>query len=195
MPITNVQQGVIGQSEFAKLVMMGTGGAVEVAATLTDDDRRDAEIHVRGHYGFALANQIKTTMELHRSEGGSRYLICKFPIRPERIVNDPYFWYVVAHLDPKLMRFADPVFFVPSTEMHTHARDGWIGNKRHFKFVANMDPNSRDRWVARRVNTLDLGKKVLETIEELEKQAKHTKNLLLPLPLADPSLLWLRKAA
>ena len=48
MRISDVQQGVIVQQEFAKLVMMGSKGRAELAPPRTDDERRDYEIHVRG---------------------------------------------------------------------------------------------------------------------------------------------------
>jgi len=195
MPITSVQQGVIGQNEWAKLVMVGTGGAVEVAVTVTDDERRDGETHIRGQFGFALANQIKTTTQLHISKGGSKYLVCKFSVLPERIVNHPCYWYFIAYFDLKLMRFADPVFFVPSTVMHTHATSGRDGRMQHYILEANMEPNGRDLWVPHRVNTLDLGKKVLETMNDLQKQVKRNKNLSLAIPSIDPDVRWVRKAA
>jgi hypothetical protein len=46
--ISLLQQGLIVQQEFAKLLMMGSGGPLELAPPLlTDDERRDFEIHVR----------------------------------------------------------------------------------------------------------------------------------------------------
>ena len=64
--ISDVQQGVVTQNEFAKLVMMGSGGRIELAAPLTDEERRDFEVHVHGRYGSALALQVKSAMELTR---------------------------------------------------------------------------------------------------------------------------------
>jgi len=58
-----VQQGVIAQNEFAKLVMIGSGGKIELAAPLTDEERRDFEIHIHGQYGSALAMQVKSALE------------------------------------------------------------------------------------------------------------------------------------
>src|SRR5712692_1173099 len=49
MAISLFQQGLIVQQEFAKLLMLGSGGRIEVAAPLTDDERRDCESHVSGH--------------------------------------------------------------------------------------------------------------------------------------------------
>jgi len=61
MGLTKVQQGLIGQSEAANLMMMGSGGKLEVAAPVSDDDRRDEEIHAGGQFGTALALRVKTT--------------------------------------------------------------------------------------------------------------------------------------
>jgi len=46
-----------------------------------------------------------------------------------------------------------------------------------------------------RANTLDLGKRVLQVMKDLEKQQKHSKELLLSLPEFGPDVIWLRKAA
>src|SRR5919201_5940136 len=62
--ISVVQQGIIAQNEFAKLLMIRSGGRIELAAPLTDDERRDFEIHVRGQYGWALAMQVKSALEV-----------------------------------------------------------------------------------------------------------------------------------
>jgi len=91
--------------------MLGSGGRIEVAAPLTDDERRDYEIHVHGQYGFGIAAQMKSVRNLRRQRGGrARYMHCMFPVRATRIVNSPYFWYFIARLDIKLMRLDDPVF-------------------------------------------------------------------------------------
>src|SRR6202521_5119915 len=138
MHISLVQQGLIVQQEFAKLVMMGSNGRIELAPPLTDDERRDWELHVRGQYGFGLAVQVKSTMALHRLGGNARYLGVYFQGRATRVVNDPLFWYFFAYLDPKLMRLADPAFLVPSTELHRRAEVGPHGAFRTFAFQASM---------------------------------------------------------
>ena len=65
MPITFVQQGVIGQFLAAILMMLGSDGLLEVSAPMTDDERRDQEVHIRGLFGLGLALQIKTSTYLH----------------------------------------------------------------------------------------------------------------------------------
>ena len=141
MPISLVQQGLIVQQEFAKLLMLGSGGRIEVAAPLTDDERRDYEIHVRGNYGFGIAAQMKSTREVRRFGGRARYMRCQFPVRATRVVNNPYFWYFIAYLDLKLMRLADPIFLIPSTEFHKKAAPRRLGAFWWFTMAANMDAN------------------------------------------------------
>src|SRR5437899_4537320 len=103
--ITLVQQGLIVQQEFAKLVMMGSKGRIELAPPLTDDERRDWEIHVRGEFGFGLAVQVKSTMNIDHGRP-IPILLCSFEVLAKRLVTSPLFYYFLAYLDPKLMRLA-----------------------------------------------------------------------------------------
>jgi hypothetical protein len=191
--ISLVQQGLVVQQEFAKLLMLGSGGRIEVAAPLTDDERRDYEIHVRGQYGFGLAIQVKSVRRIHTAGGHARYLRCQFPVRATRVVNNPYYWYLIAHLDIKQMRFADPVFLIPSTVFHKNAGPIRKGAFWWFVMAANMEPRTRDKWEPYRVDTLKLGHRVLEIMNDLKKH--RDKSLALaPIPGA-PDVLWLRRAA
>jgi hypothetical protein len=170
MHISLVQQGLIVQQEFAKLVMMGSKGRIELAPPLTDDERRDYELHVRGQYGFGLAAQVKSTMALHKYGGDAHYLRCFFPVRATRVVNNPFYWYFIAYLDPELMRLADPVFLIPSTEFHKHAAPHRKGAFWTFTFAASMEAKTRDQWHPYRVNTLDLGQKALDIMADLKRR-------------------------
>jgi hypothetical protein len=60
MGLTKVQEGVVSQFEAAKLMMMGSGGKLEVAIPLSDDERRDLEVHAPRRFGEAMAFQVKT---------------------------------------------------------------------------------------------------------------------------------------
>src|SRR3989442_14262648 len=113
MGLTKVQEGVVGQFEAAKLMMMGSGGKLEVAAPYSDDDRRDQEIHARGQFGKALALQMKTTMRLVPDGATSRISFVN-PERRERSGSHPLFWYLFAYLDPKTEALGGPRFLVPS---------------------------------------------------------------------------------
>jgi hypothetical protein len=190
MPLTKVQQGLIAQQEFAKLLMMGSHGRIEVAAPLTDDERRDFEIHVRGQYGFGLAIQVKSTTTLRRRGGFAHYLHSYFLVRATRLVNNPLYWYFIGYLDPRLMRFVDPVFLIPSQDFHAHASPRRSGAFWYFTFVANLKPESRDHWSPYQVGTLELGDRVLQTMRDLQRRndlAKESTELL-----AVPDFMWVR---
>jgi hypothetical protein len=60
-PISSTQQGIIAQQEFAKLVVLGSDGQLEVAWSLTDDERRDVEVHAQGQNPDAPSSQEKGT--------------------------------------------------------------------------------------------------------------------------------------
>lgn len=193
MAISLVQQGPIVQQEFAKLLMLGSGGRIEVAAPLTDDERRDYEIHVRGQYDFGLAIQVKSVRQIHRLGGKARYMHCQFPVRATRVVNNPYYWYLIAHLDIKQMRFADPVFLIPSAIFHKNAAPIRKGAFWWFDMAANMETRTRDKWAPYRVDTLKLGLRVLEIMNDLKKHRDKSLSLA-PVP-ASPDIVWLRRAA
>jgi len=192
MPISLVQQGLIVQQEFAKLLMLGSGGRIEVAAPLTDDERRDYEIHVHGQYGFGLAAQVKSVRNLGRRGGHARYMHCQFPVRATRIVNNPYFWYFIAQLDIELMRFADPVFFIPSSVFHKIADPERKGAFWWFQMTANMERRTRDKWEPYRVDPLELGKHVLRIMNDLKKH--RNQESLATVAMAD-DVLWVRRAS
>jgi hypothetical protein len=164
--ISLVQQGVIAQNEFAKLLMMGSRGLIELAAPLTDEERRDFEIHIHGSYGSAVAVQVKSVLELARLSKNVRGLHCQFRVRATRVVNDPLFWYFFACLDPRTMRFVDPTFLVPSHFVHQQASPVKSGGFWAFTVQASMELVSADRWAPYRVNTLDLGKKALAIMRQ-----------------------------
>lgn len=169
MRLSSVQQGLIVEREFAKFLMMGSDGRIELAAPVSDDERRDYEIHVRGQYGVGVACQVKSAAKLHHMSKNVRHLNIFFDVRADRLVNSPFYWYFFAYLDLELMGLADPTFLVPSTDFHKLAapilRDGvW-----RFSMAANMEPTSRDRWNRYRVRTLDLGRALLEINKDVQR--------------------------
>ena len=190
--ISDVQQGVISQNEFAKLLMMGSGGRIELAAPLTDEERRDFEIHVHGEYGSALAVQVKSVLQLAKLGGKSLYLRTFFIVRASRLVNDPIFWYFLAYLDPKLMRFVDPTFLIPSHVFHEHANPIRKGDFWHFNFEGSMEPVAHDRWVPYRVGIHDLGKKVMAITKDLSKLRSASPDTAQLLEI--PGIIWARQA-
>src|SRR5207302_7264982 len=169
MRISDVQQGVIVQQEFAKLVMMGSKGRIELAPPLTDDERRDWELHVRGQFGFGLAVQVKSSMRLEHGRRPTPRLHCFFRVATRRLVTSPLFYYFLAYLDPKLMRLADPAFLIPSSVFHAHAGPVRHGANIEFTFLGSMSATSHDHWRPFQVNTLELGEKMLEVMRDLRR--------------------------
>jgi hypothetical protein len=170
MALSSIQQGLIAQYEYAKFLMLGSGGRLELAAPMTDDERRDYEIHVRGRYGVGLANQIKSSSRLHRMSKNVRYLNILFDVRADRLVSSPFFWYFFAFLDPKLMGLADPTYLIPSKDFHEMAAPRLRNGVWYFTMAASMEPKARDKWHPYRVNTLELGERVLEIMADLKRR-------------------------
>jgi hypothetical protein len=169
MRISSVQQGLIVENEFAKFLMVGSGGKIELAKPISDDERRDYEIHIRGEYGMGFACQVKSAMSLHKMSKNVRYINIFFDVGVERLVNSPFYWYFVAYLDPKSMGLADPTFLIPSEDFHRLAAPIQRGGMWRFSMAANMEAKSRDRWNPYRVGTLELGERVLEISRELKR--------------------------
>ena len=110
-PITFTQQGIITQCELAKILIVTSDGLLEVALPLTDDERR------------------------------AYHLSMFFSVPKDNLISHPNFWYFFGYFDMKAMAFANPVFIVPSAEVHSHAsprleRDRWT-----FTFSASLDPS------------------------------------------------------
>ncbi len=190
-PLSTTQQGLIGQQEFAKLLMLGTDGELEVTWSLTDDERRDLETHVHGEFGRSLAIQVKSTTYLeHRWK--ARHLAIHFPVREDRLTDHPLFWYFFAYLDRETMAFADPAFLVPSGEVHAHASPKLRGDTWSFLFAASLEPTSRDRWRDFRVAPRAVGPRVLDILKKSRRvrvpAAAATRRVLLP-----PETVWVRK--
>ena len=172
MPLSDVQQGAIGEMETAILLMITSDGQLEVARPVSDDERRDEEVHERGKFGAGLALQVKTATYLHwYPDRTSAILQIQFSIAEHRIVNHPLFYYVLASLDLPGLGFRDPLFFVDSTTFHKHAvrsktpRDGKI----YFEFQGSMSPDAHDIWFPSQTLRKDLGSRVLKAIHEAEQ--------------------------
>ncbi len=162
-PISSVQQGVVAQYEFAKLLILGSDGQLEPAVPVSDDDRRDFEVHVKGDFRANLAFQLKSAFFL-RHQFRAYHLAVAFTVRKDRLISDPMFWYVMMCLDMALLGSRDPLFLVNSEDMHTKASPKLVGDTWHFQFDANMSPDSKDRWRPSQVAAKDLGKMVLRLL-------------------------------
>ena len=170
MPITSVQQGVIGQFLAAVLMMLGSDGLLEVAAPMSDDERRDQEIHIRGLFGLGLALQVKTSTLLHLPKRSVHPLLkVHFSVQAERLIDHPLFWYLFAYLDTEKMCLGDPLFLVPSAFVHSHGLARQEAGRWHFQLQARMSPTAHDIWAPWQVASRNLGQRVLEIIREAIK--------------------------
>jgi hypothetical protein len=173
MPINNVQAGVIAQNEFAKLLVIGSDGRLEVSWPMTDDERRDAEVHIGGKFGGWTSFQVKAATHLQRPQSRvTPMLTIPFTVPEHRLISDPRFWYYFPLLSLTTAGFVDPQYLVESTKVHQHAAPRLRDGVWHFTFQANTAEHSHDRWVPDRVSGLEVGRRVLQIIDDLENLPK-----------------------
>jgi hypothetical protein len=187
VPISLVQQGTATEFEFLKLVILGGDGDLEASRPATDDDRRDADVHRRSDFSLGLGFQIKSAIHVDHPWAADRLHI-RFTVLKDRLISHPLFFYFFAFLDLRTMRFANPVFIVPSAEVHQHAIPHLHGDTWHFDFDASLASNAHDRWLPYRVDTLEVGKRILAIIRDLEKSQSSS---VTPPPPSD--LLWVSR--
>ena len=173
MALTAVQKGLIGETEASKILMMSSHGNLEVDVPASDDERRDREVHERGHFGVSVALQVKIVMHLARKGGVRRAEIIhiQFSVDKDRVVSHPLFWYLLAYLNPKTMTFEEPFFLVDSKSLHRLCYKKDLGRKLRFDFQASVSPTSSDEWTSFRVGRGELGKRVLEILRNAETSA------------------------
>jgi hypothetical protein len=191
MAITNVQQGVITEAEFAKICILTSNGRLIPTRALADDDRRDFEIHIRRHFGESLAVQLKTAKHL-RLHGRSRVLQINFREKAP-LISDPRLLYFLAHFDIKIRGFTDPVFLVPSPFFHKHALHGIGRGAIQLQFKASMEPNATDMWAQWALPQAELGQRMLHM---LTGQLGHsTLDPKVEQLIAMSGIVWLGKPA
>ena len=144
MAITNTQQGVITEAEFAKIAILTSNGRLVPTRALADDDRRDFEIHIRRHFRESLAVQVKTAKQL-RLHGRSRVFQINFRVKAP-LVSDEHLYYFLAHFDIKARGYTDPLFFIPSPFFHKHALHVVGRGTIQLQFKASMEANAKGMW-------------------------------------------------
>jgi hypothetical protein len=189
MAITNTQQGVITEAEFAKICILTSNGRLIPTRALADDDRRDFEIHIRRHFGESLAVQLKTAKHL-RLHGRSRVLQINFREKAP-LISDPRLLYFLAHFDIKTRGFTDPVFLVPSPFFHKHALHGVGRGAIQLQFKASMEPNANDMWAQWALPQSELGQRVLRMLNAQPGHARLDPKV--EQLLAMSGIVWLRR--
>ncbi len=163
------QIGKIGERLFYKLLILGSRGKLEAFMPVADEERRDFEVHIKGEYLPILALQVKCHTRLWYGKWRKfARLSISFRILEGNIRTNKLFWYVFASLDVHSMGFRDPVFIIPSAEVHKHARIPGRprGQQVAYSFVASLDPHARDKWSRYQVAASDVGERVLQIIRE-----------------------------
>jgi hypothetical protein len=189
MPLSAVQKGAIGQYAFLSTAMATGKGQVEAYTPAADNEGRDAEIrrHLESSPGISI--QVKVTF-LSITEGGTaKYLSQRFALAADRVQNDPRLWYFFAYYEVSELRLHDPVFLVPSHVFHKMARTGNRKGALWFIFQANLEPGSHDRWSPFRVVPRDVGKRLLEIVDDTGRKASGLRS---PAPVGS---VWLSRTA
>jgi len=144
--LSDVQFSRFAEMEAAKLLTFGRPrGVLEVMVPMTDDERRDLEAHIKEHFRLSAALQVKASYVLYRLGRAPRFQK-SFVVKPERLIEDLFFFYFFGYMDLETMAYRAPVFLVPSHIVHNEAVHQLRGGLIHFNFIASMDPSSRDRW-------------------------------------------------
>ena len=172
--LSSQQIGKVGERLFYKLLILGSRGKLEAYIPVADEERRDFEVHIKGQYLPILALQVKCHTRLWPGKWRKfARLSISFRILEGNIRTAKLFWYVFASLDMNSMGFRDPVFIVPSAEVHKLAR---IPGRPHgkqvaYSFVASLDPHSRDKWSRYQVAASEVGERVLQILRELSSES------------------------
>ena len=169
--ITSVQQGLLGENEFWKIVVVESGGRVEPRRPMPDDERIDFVIHPRGAIEPVLAFQVKTALKL-RVQGKTRVLAIYFSVDKRRLFTHRRYWYFFGQFDQQQMKFGDPVFLAPSTFVHTLGFD--VGTKSlGFMLAPSMDEKSRDKWGPYRTSLKNVATRIGAIMREAPKQSRE----------------------
>ena len=188
MPLSKVQKGAVGQFAFLATALATGKGQVEVYAPAADNEGRDAEIRRNLKATPAISIQVKVTFYTIMESRTAKYLNVRFAIMEDRVQNDPRLWYFFAYYDVRELRLYDPAFLVPSHVFHKMGRTGKRGGRISFSLQANLSLESRDRWSPYRVAPIDLGKRLLEIIDEAPLTAS-SRAVKLP-----PDSVWIGRA-
>jgi hypothetical protein len=168
VPLSTTQKGAIGQFAFLATALATGKGELEVYSPAADNEGRDAEVRRHLKPALAIGIQEKVTFDTFNNGTGSRasYIGSRFTIVEERVQNDPRLWYFFALWGTDELRLHDPCFLVPAHVFHVMGRTGKRDGRIEFVMMANLSPNSRDRWSPFRVAPKDLGPRLLEIVDK-----------------------------
>jgi len=174
MPLSATQKGVIGQFAFLATALVTGNGQIEVYTPAADNEGRDAEVrrHLRRTPGIGIQVKVAFGMRKVDRRGRRTYMSVRFSIPAKMLSNDPRLWYFLGVYDPHQLRLCDTCFLVPSAILLRVSRYGKSRRGIVFVIDANLAPGSRDRWTPYRVALKDLGKRLLEIIDDAKLTAE-----------------------
>jgi hypothetical protein len=194
-PLSDVQFSRFAEMEAAKLLTFGRPrGVLEVMVPMTDDERRDLEAHIKEHFRLSAALQVKASYVLYRLGRAPRFQK-SFVVRPERLIEDPFFFYFFGYMDLETMAYRAPVFLVPSHVVHKEAVHQLRGGLIHFNFVASMDPASKDRWRPYACDPSEVAGRVVKFLRAQESHKRATMGRAAGSVIAQPGTILVGRAA
>ena len=188
-PLSDVQFSRFAEMEAAKLLTFGRPrGVLEVMVPMTDDERRDLEAHLKEHFRLSAAMQVKASYVLYRI-GRAPRLQKSFVVRPERLIEDLFFFYFFGYLDLETMAYRAPVFLVPSHVVHKEAVHELRGGLIHFNFIASMNPLSKDRWRPYACDPAEVAGRMVKFLRAQERSKRATLGLATQSVIAEPGTI------
>jgi len=145
---------------IAASCILASGSELNASTSLVDDEGVDIVFHRRGR-SRTVAVQVKSRFEgtsMLAKKGAFVGGVRQVAFRPR---DDLYLLFVVVNAD-----HADygPVWLVPSYDFEERVPPNPAGLMR---FRASAKPNTKDQWVAYRIEKLDLPSKLLALLGEL----------------------------
>lgn len=173
MPLSTIQKGAVGQFAFLATALVTGKGQVEVYTPAIDNEGRDAEVRRHLRRAPAIGIQIKVAFRIATfGPRRTRHLEMRFTVLKSRVQNDPRLWYFFAAYDAKELRLHDPAFLIRSDTFHTMARRETRNGRITYSFIPSVEPNAHDRWAPFRVSPNDLGKRLLEIIDDTQLRSE-----------------------
>ena len=194
-PLSDVQFSRFAEMEAAKLLTFGRPrGVLEVMVPMTDDERRDLEAHIKEHFRLSAALQVKASYVLYRLGRAPRFQK-SFVVKPERLIEDLFFFYFFGYMDLETMAYRAPVFLVPSHIVHKEAVHQLRGGLIHFNFIASMDPSSRDRWRPYACDPSEVAGRMVRFLRAQEHRNRASLGRPDGSVIAQPGTILVRRAA
>lgn len=193
-PLSDVQFSRFSETEAGKLFTFGSDGGLEVMLPMTDDERRDLELHLKEHFRLSLAVQVKAAHVLYR-HGRADLLQIRFFVKKDRLVTNPFYWYLFGYMDISEMRYRAPVFFVPSAYVHEHAVPVVQGDRIRFEFAASMDLSSKDKWRAYACKPEEVALRAVKFLRAQDRRRLTAEHLLLAPAIRQPGTILVARAA